>query len=251
MQMDAGRGVEHDIADLYANHLRDPCPGVVEHGQQEMIALRSPGLTRLADHRQHLLARQEPEHRLLEPFQGHAQRLLDALQGGHVPACREFQESTQRHEPQIAGLHPIVTLLLQMIEERQDQVGRDVGQRQRGRGFAQALAGEIQKQHQGIAVGGDGVRAHGTLVDEVHREELLHQRRKRGGSRHLGLRHGRPPRRVAAARTVHPPVPATRARRTDTSRCCSPGRGRHRSTRPAWLGRCRRLGPARAPDGGR
>ena len=69
--------------------------------------------------------------------------------------------------------------VLQMVQERQDQLGLDVGQLQRRRRLAQPLAGEVQEQHQGVAVAGHGARAHRALRDQILGEELLHQRGER------------------------------------------------------------------------
>jgi len=40
--MDTGRSFENDIGHLYADDLRDSRPRVVEHRQQQMVALRGP-----------------------------------------------------------------------------------------------------------------------------------------------------------------------------------------------------------------
>ena len=147
-----------------------------------MIALRSPGTARLSHHRQHFFARQETEHRTLEALHRHAQRSLDDVQRRHVAPRRELEERTQRCQPQIAAAHRVVPLLLQVVQERQDQIGFDVGQAQcRGR-LAQTLLGEVQEQHQGVAIGSDGAWAQGTLHDQIRGEELLDQGCERRGS---------------------------------------------------------------------
>jgi hypothetical protein len=51
-----------------------------------------------------------------------------------------------------------------------------------GRCLAQALMGEVQEQHQGIAVGDHGMGADGTLADQILGEELLDQRGERRGA---------------------------------------------------------------------
>jgi hypothetical protein len=93
--VDASWAVKHHIAEVHADDLRDSRPSVVEHGQQEMVALRCPGTARLPHHREHLLARQEAEHGTLEALHRHAQRALDEVERGYVTARGELQERTQ------------------------------------------------------------------------------------------------------------------------------------------------------------
>src|SRR5437899_10320085 len=44
-KVNARAAIQNHVGYAYADDLRDPCPGVLEHGQQQMIALRSPGTT--------------------------------------------------------------------------------------------------------------------------------------------------------------------------------------------------------------
>jgi hypothetical protein len=92
--------------------ISEPCSGVVQHGQQQMVALRGPGVARLADHRQHLLARQEAEDRPLEALCRHAECSLDDVQRRYVAPRRELEERPQRRQPQVAALHRVLPVLL-------------------------------------------------------------------------------------------------------------------------------------------
>ena len=60
-----------------------------------------------------------------------------------------------------------------------------------GRRLAQRAAGEVQEQHQRIAVAGHRARAHRALRDQVLGEELLHQRGERRRLRCGGITHRR------------------------------------------------------------
>ena len=60
-----------------------------------------------------------------------------------------------------------------MIQECQDQIGLDIDQSQGGRRLAQRAVGEVQEEHQRIAVAGYGARADRALLYEVLGEELL------------------------------------------------------------------------------
>src|SRR5688572_5432771 len=99
-----------------------------------------------------------------------------------------------------------------MIEEGEDQIGLQIRQTYRRRRFTGALLNESEKQHQRIAVAGDGARTHGPLEDEVLGEELLHQA---GEGRRLWrylVTHGPPP-ATCALRIWRRRSPSIRARR--------------------------------------
>jgi hypothetical protein len=99
------------------------------------------------------------------------------VQRRHVAPAGELQERTQRGQPQVAAANRVVSLALQMIQERQDQIRLDVDQLQL-LGSLPSLAGEVQEQHQGIAVAGHRARAERALRNQVLGEELLNQRRR-------------------------------------------------------------------------
>jgi hypothetical protein len=113
--VNAGRSVQHHVADLHADDLRDSGAGVVHEGEQQAITLADPAGAGLADHCQHLFAREEAEHGPLEALHRHAQCLLDHLHGGDIPTRRELQECAQRRQPGIAAAHRVVTLTLQVV----------------------------------------------------------------------------------------------------------------------------------------
>jgi len=69
----------------------------------------------------------------------------------------------------------VVPLVLQVIQELEDQFGLDVDQPQGGGRLDQFAAGEVQEQHQRIAVAGHRARADCALRDEILGEELLNQ----------------------------------------------------------------------------
>ncbi|WP_233490343.1 hypothetical protein, partial [Thiocapsa marina] len=43
VQMHTSRRLQYNIGDPHGDDLRDARPGVVEHGQQQVVALRRPG----------------------------------------------------------------------------------------------------------------------------------------------------------------------------------------------------------------
>ena len=115
------------------------------------------------------------------------------MQRGHVAPAGELQERAQRGQPQVAAANRVVPLVLQVIQERQDQLGLDVGESHGRRRLAQLAAGEVQEQHQRVAVAGHRARADRALRDQILGEELLHQRGERRWLRCGGLTHGAPP----------------------------------------------------------
>ena len=191
--MDAGGTVENDVDHAHANDLGDPRAGVVEHGQQQMVALRRPAFSGLPQHRNHLLPREISQHGPFEALHRHPQCPLDHMQRGYVTSAGELQERTQRGQSQVAAANPVMPLLLQIIEERQDQFRLDVDQLQAGRHLAQLMAGELQEQHYGVAVTGYRARTDRPLRDQILGEELLHQRGERRRIECGGITHGAPP----------------------------------------------------------
>ncbi len=155
-----------------------------------MIALRYPALTRLPEDGEHLLRGEEVEHRLLEAFQRYAERALDDVQGQNVAAAGELQERAQCGQAQVAAAYAVVPMLFKMIEERQDQIRFDIGEPNGGGEFTELSRGELEEQHQPIAITGDRSRTHGALRDQVLGEERLHECREGRGLGCSGLTHG-------------------------------------------------------------
>lgn len=147
VQVNARGAIEHHIRYTHADDLRDASTGVVEHGQQEMVALRRPRLTRLPEDCQHLLAREEPERWALKTLHGHTERPLDGVKGRDIAARRELQERSQCREPQVTAAYGVTTIMLQVIKEREDQIGLDVGEPQCRSGLTQPPGCEGQEQH--------------------------------------------------------------------------------------------------------
>ena len=68
---------EYHVLDPHANDLGHPRTRVVEQGQQQSITLAQPTCSRDVEYREHLLARKESDHWLVETLHWHRQRLLD------------------------------------------------------------------------------------------------------------------------------------------------------------------------------
>jgi tetratricopeptide (TPR) repeat protein len=59
MQMHASAGLEDNVGDANADDLGDPCPGVIQQREQEMVALGCPTCAGLPEDREHLFMRKE------------------------------------------------------------------------------------------------------------------------------------------------------------------------------------------------
>ena len=117
VQVYAGATIQDDIHHAHADDLGDPSAGVVEQGQQQVVSLRGPVLARLPEHRQHLWACQEAQHRPLEALHRDRQRPLDVVQRSDITPSGELQERAQRREPEVATANRVLAALLQMVEE--------------------------------------------------------------------------------------------------------------------------------------
>jgi hypothetical protein len=72
-----------------------------------------------------------------------------------------------------------VSVVFEVVEERGDEGGVEVGQVQGAGRLAGAGLSEADQQPEGVAVGGDGVRAGLSLVAESLEEEALQGRGER------------------------------------------------------------------------
>ena len=80
MQMNTGTTVKDNIGHTNANDLRDPCTGVVEHRQEQVITPRGPGIAGLPQNGKHFLAGEKSEHGPLVTFHRHRQCAFNHMQ---------------------------------------------------------------------------------------------------------------------------------------------------------------------------
>ena len=103
-----------------------------------------------------------------------------------VAACSGWRSAAQANRERMAasrllrvrGLLP--RPLFEVVQERGDQRGVEVGDVELAGVLAGALGGEGQQQPPGVPVAGDGVAAGAALADEPVGEECLQRRRERG-----------------------------------------------------------------------
>ena len=178
VQVDAGCTVQHHVDDAHPDDLRDARAGVVEQAQQQVVPLRRPLGAGLPQHGDHLRPSQMTQQRTLESLHRHGHRALDGVQRRHVASTGEFQECPQGREPQVTAAHRVVPLPLQVGQELQDQLRRDVHELHGHWRLAQVPGCIPEEQRHRVAVAGHCSWAERALRDQVLGEELLHQRRE-------------------------------------------------------------------------
>ena len=184
---------------------------------------------------------EERDQPAFEPFRWDREHPLDRAGVLGVAQRRERKQRVDRREARVAGPRAVAAFALEVVEERADQLGVEVVERQPRRRPADALLAEGEQQPQRVAVGGDGVRAGVALSDQPLGEERLQRRCEQ---RHVAPRGG--------ARGARRRARAARARPTSTNRCPLGGRGRGRSRAAAGApGRRPRPGTNRAWSGPR
>jgi len=108
-------------------------------------------------------------------FGGDGQDTLNVSGVGGLLKGDVLEEGADRGETEITGTSAIVSVFFTMIEESADERGVEIVQRELGREFVELLLGEPEKQPEGVAVRGDGVRAGLSLTDEAVGEKGLQQ----------------------------------------------------------------------------
>jgi hypothetical protein len=176
---------EHEIADPHANDFRHARPGVVERGEQDVIAVAAPGRAiGCREQRVYFRSREKSQQRPIEALRRNGERALDDRQDGRVANGCVVEEGAQRREACIAGPRAIVSRGLEVIEKRQQQWCVQVGQRDSRRRFVQSILCVGEQQSKRIAVAGHRARTRLSLSDQMLVKEVLQQRRERRGHGH-------------------------------------------------------------------
>ena len=128
-----------------------------------------------------------------EPLHRICKRSLDHVQRSHVTSAGEFQKRPWSRQSKIPATHGVMSLAFQMIRKRQDVIRLNVIEFQARRRPLQTLTGEVEEQHERIAIAGHRMRTDRALCDQTLGEELLNQRGKRWRLGAMALRIGHLP----------------------------------------------------------
>ena len=102
---------------------------------------------------------------------------------GGMASTRAMSAAKQRMDggqSGVAAAHAVATLVLEVVQERADQLRVEIFEVKKRRCPACLPGRKHQQQSQGVAVGGNGVRAGALLPGEAVGEECLQGRGQRG-----------------------------------------------------------------------
>lgn len=108
MKMSARRHAKDHVTDPNGDYPRGPGAGVVEQGQQQLIALAEPSGCRNGHDGENLLARQESQYRPVKALHRHRKRLLDQVSARDIAPSNELQERANRGQTGISTSHRVV-----------------------------------------------------------------------------------------------------------------------------------------------
>ena len=176
VQKQRGRPVEEHVGDVQTGDLGDAGAGVVEHGEEDGVALPAPsGPVGRVDDRGDLVAGQVAEDGPVEALDGNREDALRDGQQGRLAQRGVAHEGPDGGEPEVAGARGIAASGLEMVEEAEDPGRVEIQEGQRRGGASGALRGVPEEQREGVAVAGDRVPAGAPLCDEAPVEELLQE----------------------------------------------------------------------------
>src|ERR1700675_1913027 len=145
-----------------------------------MVTLAEPTVAGHADHRDHLLAREEAEHWPLEALCRHPEGSLNDVQRRDDAVRCDLEKRPQGGEPSVAAAYSVMALMLEMIEEVQDQLWCNVGQLHRRRRLGMSRLDKAEEQHERVPIRRHRARAQCPLLGEVFGKERLHECREGG-----------------------------------------------------------------------
>ena len=194
---DVGAGAEVDVAAGQGGELGGPQPGLDREQDPGVVAAAGAGgPVRGGEQGLGLRTGEERDDRLVGPLGRDRQDPGDVGGVLGVAQRREAEQGVDRGQPGVAAADGVAPLALEVVEERADHGRVQVSDIEPARWGSGARRGEAEQQPQGVAVGGDRVRAGPALGDQPLGEERLHGRGDRG---HRGSPGAAPSRRAASA----------------------------------------------------
>jgi hypothetical protein len=167
-------GAQVHVVHLQGDQFRGPQAGLECRGEHRVVAAACPGgLVRSGEQRVGLRLAEVGDDRAVEPLGRDGQDPLDDRRVlGMAERC-VAEQGVDGGQAGVAGADAVSPRGSQVVEERADQRGVQVGDPQPRRGAARLLLGEGQQEPEGVAVGGDRVAAGVALPDQPVGEERL------------------------------------------------------------------------------
>jgi hypothetical protein len=193
--VDARAGPEPDVLAVQAGEFGDAQAGL--DGQQHQVTVSPPfpaSLIGRGEQRVDLGGGQERHDPLVAAFGGNREHALDEQCMLGMAQRGVGEQRADRGQPQVPGPGAVAPLVFEMVQERRDGGGVQVVPVEFGGRLAGVLVHEGEQQAHGVAVGGDGLRAGLTLLEEPVGEERLQRRR--------GKRHDRAARHAVSCRAA-------------------------------------------------
>ena len=117
-------------------------------------------------------------------FSGIARIALRNAERGRIVLCDMTEERPDGCQSHISSLYGVLPLRLEVVEEGEDKIAVEIGDRQCAGLALRVLGGEQDQQAQPVAIAGDGRLARIALLHHAMTEEGLQQRRKGGACGH-------------------------------------------------------------------
>ena len=171
---------ELNVGDVERGELGGAQPGLDREQEQRVVAASGPGRAiRCGEQRVDLLLVEERDERSVGAFRWDREHALDVV-GVFGMAQRGIPiERVDRRQAGVSGAGAVAAVGLEVIEERGDGVGVEIGDVEHRRFPPATRGGEPQQQSDRVAVGGDRVRAGVALLEQSLGEERLHGRSER------------------------------------------------------------------------
>ncbi len=181
---DVGAAAEVDIPAGQGGELGGPQPGLDREQHPGVVTAAGPGCPVWGGKQGlGLGGGKERDDRLVSPLGRDRQDTFDVSGVLGVAQGGEAEQGVDRGQSGVAAADGVAPLALDVVEERADHWRVQVGEVEPARHGAGALRGEVKEQPDGVAVGGDRVRAGPPLADQPLGEKRLHGA---GGRRHRG-----------------------------------------------------------------
>jgi hypothetical protein len=172
--VDVRPGLDPDAVAGQAGELGDSQAGLDGEGEHGVVAPAGPvRLVAGGQERVSLVRGEVGDAGAVAALAGDGQDPLDQRAVPGMAQRRIGEEGMDGRETGVAGPGAVAPFVLEVLQERGDHRGIEIGDAERAGGFAGAPGGEAGEQPERVAVGGDGSGAGVALADQPSGEELL------------------------------------------------------------------------------